>query len=463
MPELRLLNAERTREKLTVSQERHIRKLYRGALAEVQEWSKRLEGRDNISSILRCQYLDKMEKELTEAMEHIGSETEKLIRSNISVTATAVVKDANRMLNNMGIGLSTAYSFVPADVVQAITMGKIYDGDWTLSKAIWSNTKKSQQDIHDIIAKGVLENKSSYDIAKDLEKYVNPSAAKPWDWGKIYPGVRKKVDYNAQRLARTLVSHAYQQSFVRTTKDNPFFEGYKWLTANNHRVCPICQGYAEDIHADGLPAGVFTKDDLPLDHPNGQCTLSVYMTQDTDQIVDSLLHWAHGGENAELDKFAESLGFSIPKVRNSIESYKYHATTTSAISGIIEKGLKPNRGHLGNAVYFANSVEDALEWTASTSTGGRTVLRVTEKYLKKLGYEEYSASESGYDLAEGLAYGIIPWTEIQAKYGEEWMSLAKYAEQRKNLVYNKLSSSAKKKVDKQVNEEWKKWLNEHNK
>lgn len=463
MPELRLLNAERTREKLTVSQERHIRKLYRGALAEVQEWSKRLEGRDNISSILRRQYLDKMEKELTEAMEHIGSETEKLIRSNISVTATAVVKDANRMLNNMGIGLSTAYSFVPADVVQAITMGKIYDGDWTLSKAIWSNTKKSQQDIHDIIAKGVLENKSSYDIAKDLEKYVNPSAAKPWDWGKIYPGVRKKVDYNAQRLARTLVSHAYQQSFVRTTKDNPFFEGYKWLTANNHRVCPICQGYAEDIHADGLPAGVFTKDDLPLDHPNGQCTLSVYMTQDTDQIVDSLLHWAHGGENAELDKFAESLGFSIPKVRNSIESYKYHATTTSAISGIIEKGLKPNRGHLGNAVYFANSVEDALEWTASTSTGGRTVLRVTEKYLKKLGYEEYSASESGYDLAEGLAYGIIPWTEIQAKYGEEWMSLAKYAEQRKNLVYNKLSSSAKKKVDKQVNEEWKKWLNEHNK
>ena len=136
MPELRLLNAERTREKLTVTQERHIRRLYREALAEVQEWSKRLEGRDNISSILRRQYLDQMEKELIEAMEHIGSETEKLIRSNISMAATAVVKDANQMLNNMGIGLSTAYSFVPADVVQAITLGKIYDGNWTLSKAI---------------------------------------------------------------------------------------------------------------------------------------------------------------------------------------------------------------------------------------------------------------------------------------------------------------------------------------
>ena len=319
MPELRLLNAERTREKLTVAQERHIRRLYREALAEVKEWSKRLKGRDNISSILRLQYLDRMEKELTEAMKYIGSETEKLVVSNISMTATAVVKDANRMLNNMGIGLSTAYSFVPADVVQAITMGKIYDGDWTLSKAIWANTKKAQQDIHDIIAKGVLENKSSYDIAKDLEKYVNPSAAKPWDWGKIYPGVRKKVDYNAQRLARTLVSHAYQQSFVRTTKHNPFFEGYKWLTANNHRVCPICQGYAEDIHVNGLPAGVFAKDDLPLDHPNGQCTLSVYTEHSTDDIVDSLLDWAHGKSNPDLDNFARSLGFQIETVKESVK------------------------------------------------------------------------------------------------------------------------------------------------
>lgn len=456
MPELRMLDAERTREKLTVTQERHIRKLYREALAEVQEWSKRLEGRDNISSILRRQYLEQMEKDLTEAMNTIGSETEKLIRSNISSTATAVVKDANRMLNNMGIGLSTAYSFVPADVVQAITSGKIYDGDWTLSKSIWANTKKSQQDIHDIIAKGVLDNKSSYAIAKDLEKYVNPTAAKPWDWGKIYPGVRKKVDYNAQRLARTLVSHAYQQSFVRTTKDNPFFEGYKWLTANNHRVCPLCMGYAGDVHAEGLPAGVFPKDDLPLDHPNGQCTFSVYMTQSTDEIVDSLLNWAHGEANEELDKFAESLGFSINEVKDSVEVFKYHATTTSALSGIIEKGLRPNRGHLGEGVYFANSAQDAIEWTTTTSTGGRTVLRVSEKYLKKLGYEEYTALESGYGLAEGLAYGTIPWTEIQVKLGEEWVSLAKYAEQRKNLVYNKLSASSKKKVDKEVEKEWKK-------
>lgn len=318
MPELRLLEAEKVRKKITVSQERHIRQLYREALGHVKDWSKSLEGRDNVSSVLRRHYLDQMEKELSEEMEKIGKDIESTILDNISLTAAAVVKDTNSALNGFGLYLNGAYSFVPTDVVQAIATGQIYSGDWTLSNAIWQHSKKSQQDIHDIIAKGVLENKSSFDIAKDLEKYVNPSAVKPWDWGKVYPGTARKIDYNAQRLARTLVSHAYQQSFVKTTKDNPFFEGYKWLTANNHRVCPICIDRAENVHVEGFPEGVYSKDDVPLDHPNGQCTLAVYMTQDTDQIVDALVNWAHGGEDEGLDKFAESLGFPIREVKMSI-------------------------------------------------------------------------------------------------------------------------------------------------
>ena len=59
------------------------------------------------------------------------------------------------------------------------------------------------------------ENCSYYEIAKDLESYVRPNARLPWnlrmaDGKKIY---KKQIDYNAQRLARTLVQHGYQQSF----------------------------------------------------------------------------------------------------------------------------------------------------------------------------------------------------------------------------------------------------------
>lgn len=318
MPEIRLLTAEKTRSRLTIQQQRYIKKLYQQAVEDVKDWEKSLKGKDNVSSVIRREYLNQMRKDLNEEMEKIGSDVESTIKSNISATATAVVKDANSVLNGLGVSVKGAYSFVPSDVVQAITTGQVYDASWTLSKAIWAHTKKSQQDIYDIIAKGVAENKSSYEIAKQLEIYVNPSALKPWDWGKLYPGSSKVVDYNAQRLARTLVSHAYQQSFVRTTKDNPFFEGYRWLISG-HDVCPICTDYAYDDHTGGkLPEGVFYKDELPMDHPNGRCTFSVYMSQSTDEIVDSLIDWAHGEENKELDQFAESLGFQVTSVKNGI-------------------------------------------------------------------------------------------------------------------------------------------------
>ena len=319
MPELRLLEAEKVREKLTAQQQRQIRKLYEQSAEHVRDWSSSLEGRENISSVLRREYLTQLERDLNEEISKIGSSIEKSIKLSMMATAQAVVKDVNSILRSWGLDFRTAYSFVPGDIVQAVATGRIYGGNWSLSKTIWGHNKKIHQDIHTIIAQGIAENKSSYEIAKDLEKYVSPSAAKPWNWNKVYPNTNKIVDYNAQRLARTMVGHAYQQSFVQTTQSNPFFEGYHWLTANNHRVCPLCKGYAEDIHADGLPAGVFPKDNLPIDHPNGQCTLSVYMTKTTDEIVDSLKRWAHGEENEGLDDFAESLGFPVRVVKSSIQ------------------------------------------------------------------------------------------------------------------------------------------------
>lgn len=319
MPELRLLEAEKVRANLTIEQERTIRQLYLNAALHVKDWSRSLEGKDNISSVLRREYLLQMEKDLNSEIERIEKIIQQGIETNMLLTSEAVVSNMNKVLNSFGIKLNTAYSFVPSDVVQSIATGRIYEGNWSLSQAIWNNDRKIQQDIHSIIAQGVAENKPSYDIAKDLEQYVNPTAVKPWNWSKIYPNTNKVVDYNAQRLARTMVSHAYQQSFIQTTKDNPFFEGYHWLTANNHRVCPLCRDYAESYHGNGLPAGVFPKEELPLDHPNGQCTFSVYMSQNTDDIVNSLLNWAHGEPNEGLDEFAESLGFPISTVKSAVK------------------------------------------------------------------------------------------------------------------------------------------------
>ena len=290
-----------------------IKRMYREALQEIKTRIKFLETQTNVSSVLRVQYLEELRKEIQDTLERIDAYTYKAIVNDMEVVAQAVVRDNSQLLKQMGFSdvlSSTAFLHVPKDVVNEIITGKLYEGRWNLSRAIWNDNALKSKELETIVAKGVTLQKSTYDIAKDLEKYVNPRAQKPWDWGKVYPGVRKVIDYNAQRLARTMVSHAYQESFVRTTKANPFIEAYKWLISNSDRVCPLCiERSTTDSY--NLGAGVYPKDQLPLDHPNGMCTFSIVMVKSYTEIADDLANWVQGTGNKELnkalDKFANSL------------------------------------------------------------------------------------------------------------------------------------------------------------
>ena len=321
MPTIRLLEAEKIRKTVTAQEQRQIKRLYREAVGYAEDWAKSLENKTNVSSVIRREYLRQMTNELNGALKDIGKSTESIITQGIRTTATGVVNNvASMMLTTFKLDIGTAYSYIPRDVVRSIVTGQVYGGDWSLSRAIWGATKKSQSDVQSIVARGLVENKSAYDIAKDLEAYVNPAARKDWSWGKLYPGSNKVVDYSAQRLARTLTSHAYQQSLIQSTQDNPFFEGYEWMTSG-HNVCPICLDYEAEDHTNGvLPPGVFFKDEVPLDHPNGFCTLGVYCERDTDAIVSKLANWANGvEESAELDKYAESLGYPLSELKNRVK------------------------------------------------------------------------------------------------------------------------------------------------
>ena len=306
MPTFRLRSSEFAKKQLTKAQERRIRQIYENSLKAIEERTKFLEGKDNISSGLRRVYLAEMKSEVNGILKNVGKEVEFTTKDTMYKVAESVVADSRKLLGTLGINANVAFSHVPQDIVRSISSGNLYEGSWTLSKAVWKETVKHQKDIETIISQDLALNKSTYDIAKDIEKYIDPKNLKPWDWSKVYPGTNKVVDYNAQRLARTMASHAYQQSLIRTTKDNPFFLGYEWLTSGSH-VCEVCLDYETAVHADGFPPGVFPKDDVPLDHPNGKCTLAVYCTMDTDEIVEAIADWANGGDNPELDDYLEFL------------------------------------------------------------------------------------------------------------------------------------------------------------
>ena len=290
--QLDLTSAEKVRAQLTSQQEKDIRNLYQRVARNINKEVKKLP--DTTSGVLRAMYLSKLKGQINEQLDSLGFELEKTIKDNMTDAADAVTMDNLSFLQYVDMPVQGAFSHISRDVIESVITGRLYRGDWSLSKAIWKQTKKTQADINKIIAQGIAQNKGSYEIAKDLEKYVNPSARKDWEWSKVYPGTNKVVDYAAQRLARTMVSHAYQQAFIRTTQKNPFVTKYKWISSNSSRVCELCAS------RDG---NYYSKDDLPLDHPNGMCTFVAVMEDSMVDIADRIADWALGKPDPALDEY----------------------------------------------------------------------------------------------------------------------------------------------------------------
>lgn len=297
MPKFALSDAVQARNEITYNQYKDIQKLYMDVADEAKKKAEEIKDL-NLSGKLQAIELNKLEKELQRAAATIGVKVNEEIKSSMKDASQATFQASGKMFEDIGVNIKEAYRNVPDDIVEMLVTGKIYDGDWSLSSAIWKDIKDTQSDITNIVAKGVAMNKSAYDIAKDLEKYVDPSARKDWEWSKVYPGTKKKIDYSAQRLARTMVSHAYQQSLVRACKDNPFVDGFIWRSAGTERTCEICEARDGEF---------FLKDELPLDHPNGLCTYLTHTQKSLNDIADDLMHWAIGEENPELDKWMDSM------------------------------------------------------------------------------------------------------------------------------------------------------------
>ena len=264
-----------------------------------------------------------------------------------------------------------------------------------------------------------------YEVAKDLEAYVNPSARKTYRWARDYPGSTKVIDYNASRLARTMMSHAYQEAFERSTEKDPWVDAYKWNTSANHRVCPLCIGRAENDEY-GLGEGVYPKGEVPLDHPNGQCFLTIVQTKSTNDIVNDIANWYNGtGDpkmNSKIDEFAQSLGYKLTdKVTPQSLVSKYGKSSGKQFNGwynklsaedkAIAKGLKDKEGLTWQGWYTkyvkngqANSV------VAKASNVGRKVKFDGNKWLKKA----RSVTESEMLAAEDAQFAKFTQSQTDA-------------------------------------------------
>ena len=295
--------AQRQKLKLAKKQEKQIKEIYNDMYLKL---SKKLSKVN--PNTLSERYLEDLKKVLEEEIRLSNNQVKKLIKKNMeksSELANNVQLDFFMSINdkyglNMKDTFSSMFSKIPKDAMNEILFGKAYKDRKGLSERIWEHTKRFNKDIDYVIAEGIANKKSTYDIAKDLEKYVNPDAAKNWDWKKVYPNTGKKVDYNAQRLARTSINHAFQQAQKRSCEKNPYVEGIRWISANVHgRTCELCRERDNQL---------FSIKDVPLDHPNGLCTTVPEIPMNLEDIGAELRAWVDGESNNKLDKWFSEYG-----------------------------------------------------------------------------------------------------------------------------------------------------------
>lgn len=311
-------NAEKVRDSITESQKKDIAKLYEGWADEIGKMADYYGHKTTASAPLSERYYKELKKQLQETSHQVSNEVYKQIKNNMYIVSDSVIADNVNWLKQFGFseeGLNAAFSFVPDSVVRSIVTGQVYESGWSLSARIWGNNEQTMQDLYRIVAGGVAQQTPIYQISKQLEQYVRPSAAKQWnlidkDGKKIYP---RQVDYNAQRLARTLVQHSYQQSFDAVCHNNPFVIDYVW-NANGSRVCEIC------LDRDGRH---YDKGKLPLDHPNGMCVMEPNID---DNMADKLMEWfnSEDGTYPEIDEFAKEFGYDASQWQKQNASANYN-------------------------------------------------------------------------------------------------------------------------------------------
>ena len=317
-----LRKSEELRNKLTREQQKKIQKLYKELYEDVSKQLKRI---GNAGDRLERIRLMMLQRDIKSNYRKITDEIEKGITSSITDMSRAVVEDTREFLKKCGYyDVEGAFSYVPDNIARRIVTGQVYSGNWTLSKAIWGHTQDFNDKLSYIVGQGTASGKSAYEIAEDLEKYVNPTKRKASreikfqkykrdangkflldEKGNRIPDGRSRtfyfgdVDYNAQRLARTMISHAYQQAFEVVNKNDPFVTEYIWHSSGQHgRTCQLC------LERDGQH---FKKDELPLDHPNGMCTFEAYIPYTMMEISNKIAAWYNSpsGTYPDLDLYAQ--------------------------------------------------------------------------------------------------------------------------------------------------------------
>lgn len=349
------------RRELGMRRKRAIQKMYSDIAKETENKINAIQraGKWTGTTVLQMKQLRDLQKSIDDSLKNISAQIEKDIVSDMKKVAEVTCADVAGMMKRIGLNVGAAYAHVPELAVKNIVSGNLYGQRWNFSKAVWGDYRKASGDLAQIVAKGLAQNRPIYDIAKDLEKYVNPNVRKDFDWSKRYPGSKKKVDYNAYRLAQTMSTHAHQQAVILSCKDDPLIDGVEWRSSGGKNVCPLCEQRNGEV---------FPLDKCPMDHPMGACILVPHfkgtkIDEKTGKLIEPDFH----SEAAKVDGDELRKQFEAEKARLRAEreakkaaSVNNAASSNASVNNAAEKLAQMQKAsdELGKAVKdFGKSVD----------------------------------------------------------------------------------------------------------
>lgn len=302
--------AQKDKVKLNSNSLQELRRLYKDSIDGIVS---KVENSRGFTKAWSKDYEKYLRIRMNELDERIAKLTKDAILSS-SQTAATVEGDFLSVINNkyeLDIPeklIDFAYN-VSDDVVLNIINGGLYKDNRSLSDRIWGYGDKNIKDIQYIINKGMIEQKSYLEIIKDLEMYVDPEAKKTWQWKKVYPGVNKQVDYNAQRLLRTSINHSFFNTNMSKWESNPFIEAVHWELSDQHYYRQVkhfgpdeCDDY-NSANNYGLGSGNFLKNEVPMPHVQCMCYQYAIIPKSLDEVGREVREWINGKDNSELDEW----------------------------------------------------------------------------------------------------------------------------------------------------------------
>lgn len=169
---------------------------------------------------------------------------------------------------------------------------------YRLSRRIWRTGEATRLRIDAMLSEGIRNGTPALQLARRLEQFLLPErrvlrTSRPYG---------TDASFDAMRLARTELSHAFNQAAYISAYTNPYVRGYDVArSAWGDADCPICPDHATiDIGGNRVRQPyAFGEGGVPPWHPHCLCHVRPAVVDDMNAISDQLRDWMNGGSDVE--------------------------------------------------------------------------------------------------------------------------------------------------------------------